>query len=88
MKKGYLQHKPPVRLLITFLLNCCMWLVLDTLMQLVWQDEDGRRPWYTILSKAVFMGIWWTIFFSGPLIRTVFGKQKKQSHEPGSGTAA
>ena len=75
MKHWYLNRSPKVRLLISWIFNCIMWLILEWLIGLVWQTEEvitvkGK------LFKALFMGSWWTLFMNWRLVKLSFSKQK------------
>ena len=75
MKHWYLNRSPKVRLLISWIFNCIMWLILEWLIGLVWQTEEvitvkGK------LFKAFFMGSWWTLFMNWRLVKLCFSKQK------------
>ena len=88
MKKWYLSQRPALRLLITFVFDCLLWVLMECLIQLVWQDEDYPLTWKRLLFKSLFMGTVWVFIFSMPLVRQVFGKKNNRSDAAGTGPSA
>lgn len=76
MKQWYLQQKPAARLIITFLLNCLMWLGIDLFTQWLIPDDEPRKM-QAYLFKSIFMGLVWTLLFSMPLVKSDFRKKSK-----------
>jgi len=77
MKQWYLDQKPAVRLIITFLLNCVLWLGIDLFTHWLIPDDEPRKL-RAYVFKAVFMGLVWTLLFNMPLVKTVFRHKKQQ----------
>ncbi len=65
------------KLLITFLFNCVFWLFAEFIKVLI-LPKDEPLYWKETLFYTVFMGTFWTFFFSWKLVKQCFGKNGKR----------